>query len=301
MEPQTQPALRFLKPEVLSRISNLQLLARTVVEGFIAGLHKSPYKGASVEFMSYRPYIAGDDPLHVDWKLFARTDRLYVKEYEDETNTSVNLLVDVSPSMGYTSSGVSKLDYAFYLAASLGYFTWRQQEAVGLTLFDQQIVQRIPPRKASGHFLTMLQHMHRAELGKPTAIGKPLHQLAEFQKRRGFVVLISDLLDDIDAIVDGLKHFRFEGHEVLIFHLFDPQEIDFDFSDMIEFEDMETGEKMVVVAESAKRIYEENLRTFRQQLKEKCSLIGADYNFVRTDQPLDFSLFQFLAARTKRG
>ena len=300
MDSQTQPALKFLKPEVLSRISNLQLLARTVVEGFIAGLHKSPYKGASVEFMSYRPYITGDDPLHIDWKLFARTDRLYVKEYEDETNTSVNLLVDISPSMGYTSGSVSKLDYAFYLAASLGYFMWRQQEAVGLTLFDDHIVERIPPRKASGHFLTILQHMHKAELGKPTAMSKPLHQLAEFQKRRGFVVVISDLLDDPDAIVDGIKHFRFGGHDVLIFHLFDPQEINFDFSDMVEFEDIETGEKMVVEAESAKSIYLENVQRFRDTLSEKCSLIGADYHFVSTDQPLDFALFQFLASRVKK-
>ena len=300
MEPNHQPALRFLKPEVLSRISNLQLLAKSVVEGFIAGLHKSPYKGASVEFMSYRPYIAGDNPLNIDWKLYARTDRLYVKEFEDETNTSVNLLVDISPSMGYTSGTVSKLDYAFYLAASLGYFMWRQQEAVGLTLFDDKIVQRIPPRKASGHFLTVLQQMHKAELGEPSGMGKPLHQLAEFQRRRGFVVLISDLLDDPDAIIEGIKHFRFQGHDVLVFHLFDPQEINFDFSDMIEFEDMETGEKMVLDGKSARELYLKNLNQFRESLSEKCALVGADYNMVMTDQPLDFALFDFLASRIKK-
>ena len=294
------PALRFLKPEVLSRISNLQLLARTVVEGFISGLHKSPYKGASVEFLSYRPYIHGDDPLHVDWKLFARTDRLYVKEFEDETNASINLLVDISPSMDYSSSAVSKRDYAFYLAASLGYFMWKQQDAVGLTLFDDEIVQRIPARKASGHFLTILQHMQQAETGKATAIGKPLHQLAEFQKRRGFIVLISDLLDDPEDVIDGLKHFRFEGHDVIVFHLFDPQEVNFEFSDMVEFEDMETGEKMLVVAETAKAIYEANLKTYKDKLAEQCGTLGVDYHMVTTDQPLDFALFQFLAARIKR-
>ena len=300
MEPQKQPALRFLKPEVLSRISNLQLLARTVVEGFIAGLHKSPYKGASVEFMSYRPYIPGDDPLHLDWKLFARTDRLYVKEYQDETNTSVNLLVDISPSMGYTSGDVSKLDYAFFLAASLGYFMWRQQEAVGLTLFDEAIVQRIPPRKASGHFLTILQQMHKADLGQPSQIGKPLHQLAEFQKRRGFVVLISDLLDDPEAIIEGIQHFRFEGHEVLVFHVFDPQEIAFDFSDMVEFEDLETGEKMLLDAQSARDVYLKNLGHFRDTLQERMARLGADYHFVQTDEPLDFALFKFLASRQRK-
>ncbi len=278
----------------------MQLLARTVVEGFIAGLHKSPYKGASVEFMSYRPYIYGDDPLKVDWKVYARTDRLYVKEFEDETNTSINLLVDISPSMGYTSGEVSKLDYAFYLAASLGYFMWRQQEAVGMTLFDDAIVQRIPPRKASGHFLTILQHMQKAETGQPTSMGKPLHQLAEFQRQRGFVVLISDLLDDPDAIINGIKHFRFVGHEVIVFHLFDAQEVNFDFSDMVEFEDLETGEKMLLEAETAKQIYKDNFEAYRKRLTEQCALLGADYHLITTDQPLDFALFNFLAARTKR-
>ncbi len=278
----------------------MQLLARSVVEGFLAGLHRSPYKGASVEFLSYRPYIHGDDPMHVDWKLYARTDRLFVKEYEDETNTSIDLLVDVSPSMSYTSSGVSKLDYALYLAASLGYFMWLQQEAVGLTLFDDAIVQRVPPRRTSGHFLTIIQQMQRAEIGRPTAMSKPLHQLAEFQRRRGFVVLISDLLDDPDAIIDGIKHFRFVGHDVIVFHLFDPQEVNFDFSDMVEFEDAETGEKMLVVAETAKKIYQENFDNYRKRLAEQCALLGADYNLVTTDKPLDFALFNFLAARTKR-
>ncbi len=276
-------------------------MARAVVEGFISGLHKSPYKGASVEFMSYRPYIRGDDPMHVDWKLFARTDRLYVKEYEDETNTSFDLLVDISPSMGFTSSAVTKLDYAFYLAASLGYFMWMQQDAVGMTLFDDKIVQRIPARKASGHLLTILQHMHGAELGAPTGMSKPLHQLAELQKRRGFVVLISDLLDDPDVIVDGIKHFRFAGNEVIVFHLFDPQEINFDYSDMVEFEDLETGEKILVESETAKQIYKKNLEEYKGKLYEQCSILGADYHMVTTDQPLDFALFQFLASRTKRG
>lgn len=270
------------------------------MEGFISGLHKSPYKGASVEFMSYRPYIHGDDPMHLDWKLFARSDRLYVKEYEDETNTSFNLLVDVSPSMGFSSSAVTKLDYAFYLAASLGYFMWLQQDAVGLTLFDDKIVQRIPPRKASGHFLTVLQHMHQAKLGEPSAMGKPLHQLAEMQKKRGFVVLISDLLDDPDAIIDGIKHFRFSGHEVIVFHLFDLQEINFDYSDMVEFEDLETGEKMLLVAETVKDIYQKNLEAFKNKLYEQCAILGADYHLVTTDKPLDFALFDFLAARNRR-
>ena len=292
--------IRFIDPVVLSRISNLNLLARTVVEGFITGLHRSPYKGVSVEFMSYRPYIPGDDPMHVDWKLYGRTDKLYVKEYEDDTNTRFNLLVDVSPSMTYASNGVSKRDYAFYLAASLAYFMNRQQDAVGLTFFDNQITQYIPPRKASGHLMTLLQHMHDAPIGSATDMGKPLHQMAEMQRRRGFVVLISDLLDNPENIIEGLKHFRFDGHNVLVFHLFDPQELSFDFEDMIEFEDMETGEKMVVVAEDARDLYLANLEQFKSTLQEQCGGLGVDYHLVQTSDPLDAALFEFLASRHKK-
>ncbi|MEZ4699330.1 MAG: DUF58 domain-containing protein [Rhodothermales bacterium] len=297
--PESPAIARFIKPEILSRISNLQLLARGVVEGFLSGLHKSPYKGASVEFVSYRPYIHGDYLMHVDWKLFARTDRLYVKEFEEETNTRFDLMVDISPSMAYTSTTVTKQDYAFFLAASLGYFMTRQQDAVGLTFFDDEIVQRIPPRRASGHLLTILQHMHDARPGKPTAMGKPLHELAEIQRRRGFVVLISDLLDEPEAIVDGLRHFRYNGHNVLVFHILDPQEIAFAFSDMVEFEDMETGEKMLLEAESARKIYQDNFNRYKDTLTRECGVLGIDYNLITTDQPLDFALFQYLAARAK--
>ncbi len=297
--PESPAITRFIKPEILSRISNLQLLARGVVEGFLSGLHKSPYKGASVEFVSYRPYIHGDYLMHVDWKLFARTDRLFVKEFEEETNTRFDLMVDVSPSMGYTSGTVTKQDYAFFLASSLGYFMTRQQDAVGLTLFDDAIVTRIPARRASGHLLTILQHMHDAKPGKATAMSKPLHELAEAQRRRGFIVLISDLLDTPEAIVDGLRHFRFDGHNVLVFHVLDPQEVAFQFSEMVEFEDMETGEKMVLEAESARVAYQENFNRYRETLTKACGGLGIDYNLVTTDQPLDFALFQYLAARSR--
>ena len=292
---------RFIKPEVLSRISNLELLARGVVEGFIAGLHKSPYKGFSVEFMEYRPYIPGDDPLRIDWKLFGRTDRYYVKEFEDETNTSLNLMVDISHSMGYTSNTVTKLQYAFYLTASLAYFVARQRDGVGLTFFDDKIVERIPPRSTTGHLHTLMEHLDQAELGAQTAMGKPLHELAEQQKRRGFIVLISDLLDDPETIIDGLRHFRFGGNEVIVFHILDPQEIRFDFKDVVEFEDLETGETMLVVAEEARDLYQQNLNHYLDTLRKQCSLIGVDYTLLTTDQPLDFALFNYLAARKKKA
>lgn len=295
-----QAATRFIQPDVLSRISNLELLARGVVEGFVAGLHRSPYKGFSVDFMEYRPYMPGDDLMHVDWKLYARSDRYYVKEFEDETNTSLNLLVDISHSMGYTSAGVTKLDYAFYLAASLAYLMVRQRDAVGLTLFDDKVLTRIPPRSTKGHLNLLLTEMERATLGQQTALGKPLHDLAEQQRRRGLVVLISDLLDDPAALIDGLQHFRFKGHEVMVFHLMDPQEMRFEFNDIVEFEDMETGEKMLIEAETAKELYLDNLNQFQNHLRKECGLLGVDYSVLTTDQPLDFALFNYLAARKRK-
>lgn len=295
------PQTRFIKPDVLARLGNLELVARSVVEGFMSGLHQSPYKGFSVEFMEYRPYMPGDDPLRIDWKLFARTDRYYVKEYKDETNTRLHLLVDISRSMGYASGAVPKLEYAFYLAASLAYFIDLQQDAVGLTLFDHDLRARIPPRRAAGHLPLILKQLEDAELGAETALGKPLHLLADLYTQRGFMVVISDLLDDVEPLVDGLKHFRYNGHEVIVFHLLDPQEVHFDFDeDAIEFEDLETGDTKLVLTQDAKEVYLENLTRYRAALKRECGLLGVDYNLVTTDQPLDYALFQYLAARAKR-
>lgn len=294
------PATRFIDPDVLSRISTMELRARSVVEGFVSGLHRSPYKGFSVEFMSYRPYIPGDDLMHIDWKLYARTDRYYVKEFEDETNTSLRLLLDVSGSMEYASVGLTKREYASYLAASLAYLAIRQRDAAGITFFDEKIVENIPPRSTRGHLHAILQYLETTEPGAHTEVGKPLHELAEQHRKRGFVVLISDLLDDPEAIVDGLRHFRYQGHEVMVFHVMDPQELDFDFSDLVEFEDMETGEKMLVASEAARETYMENLERFKATLRRECGLMNIDYALLPTNQPLDFALFEYLAARAKR-
>ncbi len=298
----TSPApTRFINPEILSRISNLALLARGVVEGFIAGLHRSPYKGFSVDFVSYRPYLPGDDPLRIDWKLYARSDRLYIKEFEDETNAGMRLMVDVSGSMAYTSGGVSKQEYAFYLAASLAHLMMRQRDAVGLTLFDEKIRTRIPPKSSRGHLQTLLQHMEQAKSGSGTTLGKPLHELADATRRRGFVVLISDMLAPIAPLLEGLKHFRFLGHEVLLFHILDPQELEFEFTDLVEFEDVESGEKMLVSAEDAQAQYQANLNAHLQQLRQTCGTLGIDYTLLSTKQPLDFALFNYLAARRKKA
>ena len=300
MEPSANKpaATRFIQPQVLTRLANLELLARAVVEGFVAGLHKSPYKGASVDFMEYRPYLPGDDPRHVDWKLYARSNRYYIKEYEAETNTTLHLLVDVSQSMGYASSGegLTKLTYSAYLAAALAYLMIQQRDAVGLTLFDDDLAGRLPPRSSKAHLYALLTFLEQAELGAQTAIGAPLHRLAEQQTERGIVVLISDLLDDPDVIADGLKHFRHGGHEVIVFHVMDPQEVAFELGDTVELEDMETGEKMLVDPQ-ARALYQERLAAYRAALEQACGALGADYTLVTTDEPLDFALMAYLMAR----
>lgn len=295
------PATRFIDPQVLSRISSLELLARGVVEGFVTGLHRSPYRGFSVEFMAYRPYMPGDDLMHLDWKLFARTDRYYVKEFEDETNTAMHLLFDVSRSMEYGSGGITKRAYASYLAASLAYLMIRQRDSVGITFFDEHVREHVRPRSTRGHLLTLLQRLEHVPAGTRSEMGKPLHELAERERRRGFVVLISDLLDDAGVIIDGVRHFRHVGHDVIVFHVLDPQELRFEFEDLAAFEDLETGERLVVAPEAAREAYLENVGRYLDALKKACSELGTDYVLMPTDRPLDHGLFQYLAARARRG
>jgi uncharacterized protein (DUF58 family) len=239
--------------------------------------------------------------MRLDWKLFARSDRYYVKEFEDETNTSLSILLDVSGSMDYSSTGVTKRQYASFLAASLAYLVIRQRDAAGITFFDDKIVEHIPPRSTKGHLHTILQYLKNVELGARTEVGKPLHELAERHRKRGFVILISDLLDDTDAIANGLQHFRFQGHEVIVFHIMDPAELSFDFTDLVEFEDMETGEKLLVASEASRVMYLENLERFKATLVRECGLLGVDYSLIPTNRPLDFALFQYLAARSRQG
>ena len=293
-------ATRFILPHVLSRLSGIELLARAVVEGFIAGLHRSPYKGFSVDFMQYRPYVPGDDLRRVDWKVYARTDRYLVKEFEGETNTRVHLVMDASRSMGYQSHEFSKISYASYLVASLAYLSIRQRDAAGLTIFDEAIRYSLPARSSKGHLLTLLTQLDGLEPGAGTSFDKPLHAIAEQNQRRGFIVLVSDLLSDPDQLVDALRHYRFSGHEVLIFHVLDPQEVAFDFDDIIQVKDLETGTKLLVEGSSARKIYQENFRRFQQRIQQDCGLLGIDYRLLTTDQPLDGALFEYLSARSRR-
>ena len=216
---------RFLDPADLARLGTLESKARIVVEGVLSGLHRSPFKGFSVEFAEYRQYMPGDDLATIDWKVYARSDRHYVKKFEEETNLDCHILLDVSASMGYGSPGVTKLEYATYLAASLAYLMNRQRDAVGLTAFDEKIVQMLPASARPGHLRSVLLTLDGLKLGLRTNLSKPLHQLADNLSKRGMVVLISDLLDDPDRVISGLKHFHFRGTDVVVFHVLHSDEL----------------------------------------------------------------------------
>ena len=220
--PETPRERQFLDPAVIARLGTLELKARTIVEGFLSGLHRSPFKGFSVEFAEYRQYIHGDDLATIDWKVYARSDRYYIKKFEEETNLDCHLMLDVSGSMGYGSKGLTKLEYGSCLAASIAYLMNRQRDAVGLIAFDDRIVDMLPASARPGHLRALLVSLDRLRAGKETDVSKPLHQLADSLGKRGIVVLISDLLDDPEAVLRGLKHVQFRGTDVIVFHVLDP-------------------------------------------------------------------------------
>src|SRR5436190_2979887 len=238
---------QFLDPAVVARLGTLELKARTIVEGFLSGLHRSPFKGFSVEFAEYRQYMPGDDLSTIDWKVYARSDRYYVKKFEEETNLDCHLMLDVSGSMAYGSHGLSKFEYGACLAASLGYLMNRQRDAVGLMAFDDNIVEMLPASSRPGHLRALLVTLDRLMAGRRTNVSKPLHLLADALTKRGLVVLISDLLDDPAEVIRGLKHFQFRGIDVIVFHVLDPDEIEFPFDRATRFQDLETSEEIMAV------------------------------------------------------
>ncbi|HET9532633.1 MAG TPA: DUF58 domain-containing protein [Blastocatellia bacterium] len=296
-----QTGIRFLAPEVLARIDSLELVARTVVEGFISGLHRSPHLGFSTDFAEHRQYMPGDDLRHLDWKLLARTDRLYIKKYEGDTNTQVHLLIDASASMGYASGEVSKLQYAQYLASSLAYMSIRQHDPVGLVAFDEKVIEHVPPRSVSGHLRTVLGVIDRLAPGRGTALAEQLHRTAELLNRRGIIVLISDLYDDPETLIRGLEHLRFQGNDVIVFHLLDRQELDFEFNQPVVFEDSETEEQMHVLPDVVRDEYLRAVRAHIEALREGATRNRIDYEVLKTSEPLDSALFSYLARRTHLG
>ena len=296
----TRPNERqFLDPAVLASLGTLELKARTIVEGFLSGLHRSPFKGFSVEFAEYRQYIPGDDLSTIDWKVYARSDRYYVKKYEEETNLECHIVLDVSASMGYQSGTLSKLEYGSYLAAALGYLMNRQRDAVGLLAFDDRIVSMLPPSARPGHLRALLVSLQRLALGERTDASKPLHQLAEALARRGLVVLISDLLDDPERVIAGLKHFRFQGNEVSVFHVLDAHELTFPFERASRFQDMETGDEVMAVPGAIREHYLKGIHELIELYRRELRLAGIDYTLLDTARPLDFALMSYLATRAR--
>jgi len=296
MSPQT--GYRFLEPEALARVKNLSMVARGVVEGFISGMHASPYKGFSVEFAEHREYAAGDDPRHLDYRMLARTDRLYIKQYEEETNMRVQILLDTSGSMGYRHTAkITKLQYASYLTAILSYLMTRQQDSVGLTTFDTQIRLDMPARSSPRHFNEMMRQLEAIEPGRETDVAEILHRLANRFKRRCLIVLISDLYDEPEEVIRALHHFRHRRHEVILFHVFDKAEIDFPFNDVIAFHDLETDERLQIDPAYVRDVYREQVDGFIETYRRACAETRIDYVMTDTSTPYDFMLSRYIAKR----
>lgn len=290
---------RFLDPEVLARIGSLELLARAVVEGFMSGLHRSPFTGFSTEFTEYRQYNPGDDLRYLDWRLLARTDRYFIKKYRADTNAQCYLLIDTSASMRYAQAGrISKLQYAKFLAASLAYLLNRQQDAVGLVAFDQRVHTQVPARSRTGHMRTIFGQLSLLEAGGETRLAESLHDLAEILTRRGIVVLISDFYDDSERLQSAFQHLRFKGHDLVAFHILDKSEVDFDFSDpILVLEDSETAEQMPVLPDVVMSDYRARMRGHIDEMRRCAAANRVDYEMITTDQPLDFALSSFLSRR----
>lgn len=290
---------QLLDPQILGKISGLELKAREVVEGFISGLHKSPYHGFSVEFAEHREYVPGDDIRHIDWKVYARSDRFYIKQYEEETNLIVYLLVDVSESMKYGQK-ISKKDYGSYLAASLAYLTLKQQDSVALATFHEDLEKYVPPSGNISHLKYICQELIREPAREKTNIGTILHRVAEKIKRRGIIILISDMLDDLENILFGLRHLRHKRHDVILFHVLDYDEVHFPFEELSKFIGMEEDQEILMNPKAIRDSYLKEMNGFCEALNAGCMRNRVDYVRLDTSQNLDVALSSYLASRIGR-
>ena len=289
----------LVDPVFFSRLDSIELRARSIVEGFMHGLHRSPYVGFSVEFSSHREYVPGDDLRHVNWKLYARQKRLYVKEYNAETNLNLYIMLDISNSMECASKGRSKLHYGSALAAALAHLALKQQDAVGITLFADHVVTHLAP-KAKTHQIDEILRLIAATKARPVSdSGRALHQAAELARHRGMVVVISDLFDDLTRIMDGFDHLRFMNHEVLLFHIFDPWERDLPLEGNVRFRDLETGEELTTQADGIRESYLEAMGRWRADVERECLNRSIDRVELTTDDRLDQALLDYLVRRSK--
>ena len=297
METHVVPGARFVDPKVLARIKDLELLARTVVDGFINGLHRAPYFGASIDFAEHRGYVPGDDIRRVDWRLYARTDRYFVKQYEADTNANFAVLLDQSKSMAFGSHGVTKIEYAKFVAACLAYLSHRQRDRVGIITFDQEIVAHVPT--SAKHFNVLLHTLDRAKPERPGRLLTMLTNIAEHFKRRSIVALISDLYENPEDILEALKPYSFLGNDLVVFHVLDPAEITFPYRDASRFMDLESGEEIPVVPDAFAEQYRKMIREHIESLRTKCSESRIDYVLLDTSKPLDEALFSYLGNRER--
>jgi uncharacterized protein (DUF58 family) len=291
---------RFLDPAVLGQLNSLDLVAKTVVDGFISGLHRSPDFGFSQEFAEYRAYTPGDDLRHVDWNVFARTERAYLKRYRGETNCQVNVLLDTSGSMQYGSRGMEKLEYAKFLAASVLYLAHLQRDAAGLVVFDDEVRHFVHPSTRQGQLHRLLHGVAEAQIGKRTDLMRPFVHLMDFLRRRGMIVVISDFWELPEKVIEMVSPLRYRGNEVVLFHLLDPEEIRPKLKHPVMLEDLETGETLEVTPDYAAHEYRDKMAAHLEDIESRAKGAGMDYFMVDTSRPLDAALREYLALRTGR-
>ena len=292
---------KYLDPEVLAGLEGLQLRARRIVEGYVSGMHRSPYQGFSIEFAEHREYVPGDDLRYVDWKVFGRTDKYYLKQYEEETNLVCQLLLDTSQSMEYRGpdAPLSKLDYARCVAAALAHLVIQQQDSVGLVTFSDQIHALVRASGNPSHLQQLLQVMEQSPSGRKTSTGPIFHELAERFKRRGVVIVLSDLFDDVDKMMAGLKHLRHKRNDVILLHVLDPAELDFPFQSTTLFRGLEQSSNLLAEPRSLRKAYLREFGAYLRRLKQGCRAERIDYVAVRTDRPVDVALRECLGVRGK--
>jgi len=291
--------LRYLDPETLQKLGGLELVAREVVEGLHVGMHKSPLRGFSTEFAQHRQYVPGDELRHIDWRVYARTERYYLKLFEAETNFTANLLLDASSSMHYGSHALTKLEYAKFMAASLAYVCLKQRDAVGLAVFDNELRTYVEPKMAMGVLRTIAEELERVEPQPRTNIAALLHEFANRIPRRGFVMVFSDLFDHVGEFIQGLDHLRFQGHNVTVFHILDPYELEFPFTGSCKFKGLELDGEVVTQPRRIRNAYLAELRKFIDEIKSACERSHVDYVLVDTSRPLDAVLSGYLIGRLR--
>ena len=294
----------YLDPSAISRLAGIELVARLVVEGFISGMHKSPYQGFSVEFVEHRQYMPGDEIRYIDWKVYGKSDRYYIKKFEEETNLKSYLLLDTSGSMAFksdrSSENITKMEYGCYLAACLTYLMLKQRDSVGLVVFDDQLRKYMPPRLGRAHLRALMSELENASPGNETDISATFHGLAQRIVRRGLIIIISDLLDDPEKVLRSLKHFRHRKHEVIVFHILDPAELEFPFDGPVLFKDLEASDQLSVEAELLRDEYRRQMGDFVDTYESGCRASSIDYVRMDTSTPFDYALSLYLSKRKGR-